>query len=101
VSNGKCVQNNNLCKTSNNGICTSCYEGYNLESGNCVIPAPTAGTTLAQRDPYCVKFIGNNCIQCANTYYLANNVCAQANPLCKSFIYASKQCSECYLGYSL
>ena len=38
---GKCTQLNPLCKTSDsdNGACLSCYQGYALSSGNCVVPA--------------------------------------------------------------
>jgi hypothetical protein len=37
--NGKCVNSNPLCKTFDNhdGCCTSCYAGYDLKGGNCVV----------------------------------------------------------------
>lgn len=40
--NGKCEAVDTLCQTfdSDNGLCTSCYGGYILNNGSCLINAP-------------------------------------------------------------
>lgn len=97
-SNGVCVASNPLCKTfdNNNGACLSCYYGYLLQSGNCVV-----ADTSSPSDLLCARWQNGVCVQCAQSAYLSNGVCTQSNPLCKTFDSANGACLSCYAGYNL
>jgi hypothetical protein len=90
-----------LCKsyTSSLSACSSCYGGYTLVSGQCVISTNVPNTN---NDPYCIKSQGSSCLTCANGYYLSSSgVCNQLNPLCKSSDMNTGNCLDCYPGYTL
>lgn len=92
---GRCVPVNPLCQDSNErGQCTSCYRGYMLNNGQCII--------AIQRDPNC-KQLNNQqqCIECYNGFYPSQGTCKRANPLCKAFNPSNGYCTDCYQGYSL
>jgi hypothetical protein len=72
-----CIINDPLCKTyTSNYSCDSCYRGYTLLNGNCVIlvSSPVA-------DPYCKNFTSGACSECYGGYYLSSqtNKCEVAN----------------------
>ena len=86
-----------MCKSSNsnNGACTSCYPGYNLNtnSGTCEV---------FFRDPNCKKFDANNkCKECARRYYInKSGKCSPVSPLCKGYDENTGFCTSCYPGYT-
>lgn len=96
-----CLKLDPLCKTYTAAFnaCDSCYDGYVLFNGACVIPAQLPVTNS---DPYCIKIQGANCLACANGYYLpVNGSCTALNPLCKSSDMATGFCTLCYPGYTI
>jgi hypothetical protein len=95
--NGVCTQSNPLCKTfnTNNGWCLSCYSGYNLQNGQCII------ATNAPTDLLCAQWNNGICTQCATTAYFRNGVCTQSNPQCRTFDQSNGLCLSCYNGYIL
>lgn len=92
-----CKRINPLCKSSNknNGACTSCYPGYNLNvnGGTCEV---------FFRDPNCKKFDNNNkCLSCAKRYYVnEGGKCSPTSPLCKDYNPKNGHCTSCYQGYA-
>lgn len=96
-----CVAVDALCRTFDrvNGYCLSCYAGYSLQSGRCVVIPPDAGYQNTNR--YCSVWDGSNCRQCANnTYFNSNGICTPVNPNCSSSSMLG-QCLSCYTGYLL
>lgn len=96
---GECQPINPLCKTFNpSGACTSCYPGYSLINGECLISG--AGGTGQQN---CAKTDANNiCTSCYSGYYLsASNTCLKVNDLCKTRNILNTICTSCYDGYEL
>lgn len=99
--NQACTQFNPLCKTSStsNGACLSCYPGYTLSGGSCIIGNSNTGNG----DPNCKET--NNfgvCTECYSSYYLSPQAtCLKLDPLCKTYTSARSECNSCYDGYSL
>jgi hypothetical protein len=58
-------------------------------------PAPQA---QAQN---CANYSNGTCAACSKGFYLADKVCTQIPPICKSFDTQSRVCTECYLGYNV
>lgn len=77
------------------GDCTSCYPGYRVDSGRCIVAAPT--------DANCKTFTGTICSECYKGYFFntATRQCKKINPLCKSSNTLTGACTSCYPGYSL
>lgn len=72
-----CIINDPLCKTyTATYSCDSCYRGYTLLNGNCVILISSQVT-----DPYCKNFTSGTCSECYGGYYLSSqtNKCEVAN----------------------
>lgn len=100
-SAGVCKQVNPLCRSANytDGACLSCYPGYTLTKGACIIP--NIYNQQAQ-DPYCLSFDeSNKCTQCRQGYYASNGVCGLIDSQCKIFDHSQGKCIECYQGYTL
>lgn len=97
-----CTQVNPNCKTfdNNNGWCTTCYAGYSLQSGNCVL-IPITPDTGAPGDLLCAVWNGNVCTKCSVNAWFNNGVCTQVNPLCKTFDSTNGACLTCYQGYAV
>jgi hypothetical protein len=99
-SAGKCTAVSPSCNSydSTNGDCTSCFAGYAVEKGKCVLSV--ADPTVAncnQLDP-----LSGACLKCSKGYYFDfNGNCVQENPTCKHFDSFLKKCTECYPGYAL
>lgn len=99
-SEGKCKAVNPSCNTydPSNGNCTSCFAGYEVQNGNCV---------LSQNQPAIANcnLIDSNtgkCTKCSFGFFFdSNGICAQQNPNCKTFNDATSLCIECYSGYDL
>jgi proprotein convertase subtilisin/kexin type 5 len=100
-SNGKCNSVSVLCKTSDmNGLCNSCYNGYDLTQGQCVL----SSTSTDNVDPSCkvwdYKF--QKCIKCAERFVMRpNGACNPVSNLCKTFSEINGLCTSCHAGYDL
>lgn len=93
---GKCRQISPLCKTFDPivGICLSCYPGYVLANGLCMVGG------AANSDVGCQVFNNSVCQQCYKGFYLDfSGKCRQSNPLCKTTDPANGNCLSCYQGY--
>jgi hypothetical protein len=103
--NGKCLTQNPLCNTidTTTGACLSCWSGYFLLSGACVLGNTSPSTAQQTIDPYCASWANGLCSQCANGFYFSGNEgkCKQQDPLCKTFDLSSGNCLSCYSGYTL
>ena len=99
-SAGVCKQVNQLCRTANytDGTCLSCYPGYTLSSGNCIIPQIY---NQQAQDPYCTSFSGDKCAKCRQGYYVQGGVCSLIDSQCQIFDYQNSRCAQCYQGYTL
>ena len=98
-NNGVCVPVSDQCKTFDlAGSCVSCYKGYNLSVGKCVL-APTT----APSDSGCALWNWNSqtCLKCSNNWVFNNKgVCVVVSDQCKTFDLAGN-CQSCYVGYNL
>ena len=109
VKEGECKPVDVMCKTYDfmTGDCTSCYLGYALAGGKCLIslsirlnninsidntskistipPISTSKSLNTVRDPNCIKYKAGTCIECSFGFYLSvNKLCLQLDPLCKT-----------------
>lgn len=86
-----------------NGDCSSCWPGYALQSGNCIVEVKPNNPVTAQADPYCISYKGGACSQCSSGYYLnrAQGLCIQIDPLCKTSSMDTGACLSCYGGYAI
>jgi hypothetical protein len=97
---GKCIQNNPLCKTSdqNTGGCLSCYPGYTINSGACVI---NSSPSLSSEVNCKASDSNGICTACYSGYRLNSAKCLRIDPLCKTYAAAAAACDSCYSGYTL
>jgi hypothetical protein len=96
---GVCVPVSDQCNTYDlSGLCVSCYKGYNLVAGKCIL-APIESVA----DLGCAKWDWNNkvCLQCSNNWVFNNQgACVPVSDQCKAFD-RSGNCVSCYDGYNL
>lgn len=79
---GKCVKVNDLCSTwcSKTADCTSCYGGYTLKNGACVIGNNNS------KDPYCTQWNSDGkCISCAFRTVWRKGACKVVSDQCKTW----------------
>jgi len=94
-SQGRCVPANAQCRTFNivGGDCTSCYSGYIVFNGDCV---------LLSKQPGCLQYdFQSNCIRCAPRYFLQALICVPVNPFCNNFHPLNGSCIDCVTGYGV
>jgi hypothetical protein len=101
ASNGVCAQVSDQCQTwnYNNGSCTSCYQGYQLSNGACIL-----GDNNNTKDPNCVQYDQTQtiCLQCSTRYYFnLNGICTAVSPQCQTWDIKTGSCTSCYQGYTL
>jgi expansin (peptidoglycan-binding protein) len=98
-SKGVCVPVSDQCNTfDKNGVCISCYVGYNLNNGKCVL-APVQQVS----DVGCATWNWNKqtCLQCSSNWVFNNNgVCVPVSDQCNTYD-KSGACVTCYVGYNL
>lgn len=86
-----------LCKTFNqfNGHCTSCYNGYALDS--------KIGVCSASSNAVCAETNSQNvCKKCIKGYYMdQTSQCKEIDIHCQSFNLTTLKCDQCYKGYTL
>lgn len=98
-ASGKCMPVSPLCNTFNSltGVCLSCYQGYILQTGQCIVGSS------ATTDVNCKTFTNNVCTQCYNGYFVGTGtgICTISSVLCKSSNNVTGVCLACYSGYIL
>jgi hypothetical protein len=94
-NNGICQLANSLCRSiDSNGACTSCYSGYEVRGGNCVV-----ATQPSARN--CRNFSNGICFECSNGYIKSTDgSCYPVNTLCRTWTNTG-ECLTCYPGYAL
>lgn len=94
-SDNKCKQASPLCKTFDprSGACLTCFNGYEVSSGTCII--------AKSQDPNCRKYENNYCVSCYQGFVAINGKCMQQNPLCKSLDMNNGGCLSCWPGYTI
>jgi hypothetical protein len=100
--NGACNPVSNLCKTFSeiNGLCTSCYAGYDLTQGDCALSNSNNGRPS---DLGCKNWDWNKqvCLECSSGWvFNSKGVCTQVSSNCQSYD-ANGVCTGCYNGYTL
>ena len=97
---GICTPVSDLCKTYNNitGFCLSCFKGYALANGTCIVQDRSIS------DVGCARWDwdNNKCLNCSY-YWVFNSkgVCTTVSPYCKTYDSLNGACTSCFLGYSL
>lgn len=94
-SNRRCRQVNPQCNTFdvNNGACLTCYSGYSISNGNCVL-------TETLLPPNCLEISNaGQCIRCSIGYTInAEGKCIERMPGCQTFL-PDGRCINCSIGY--
>lgn len=73
----------------------SCFEGYALLKGACIISVPS------NSDVNCKDISKGSCLECYKGYYVnSSGACVRNNLVCKT-IDKSGFCLSCYSGYKL
>lgn len=95
-----CRQVSDFCRTwDGEGLCLTCYGGYTLKDGACVLDASRLPGGMQN---LCAKFDENVCVQCAFRSYLNDQgVCTQVDSYCKTWDEKDGMCLTCYRGYDL
>lgn len=72
-ASGVCKEVHPLCNTFDlEGVCLSCFSGYALESGQCILAPQIVNTNIAN---LCLRAENNSCTLCANRAYLSDSNC--------------------------
>ena len=98
-SNGVCIPVSDICRTHDpNGLCLTCYPGYDLVNGNCEF-SPSNNATPS--DAGCKTWVNGSCTECSKNWVFDNNgVCVAVNSDCRTHD-TSGACTGCYKGYDL
>ena len=101
--NGVCIPVSSQCRTfSELGQCTSCYQGYDLANGACIV---SASNTARPSDIGCKTWDWNNqvCLTCSQWWVInsTTNVCIPVSDLCRDYDISNGQCTACYQGFNL
>jgi hypothetical protein len=100
-SNKVCIPVNDHCKThADNGDCTTCYKGFDLQNGQCLY---SAANTAAPSDIGCATWDWNNqvCLKCSEGWvFNADKKCVAVSDQCKTHA-ANGDCTACFQGYDL
>jgi hypothetical protein len=100
LSNGFCGSVDSNCKSysESTGLCTSCYMGFNLVGGNCIL----GDDKNSAIDPNCAAFAAGACVRCSKNFYFGvNGACLAVNPLCQTFDPTNGNCLSCYQSYTI
>ena len=86
-----------MCKTIDlsNGNCLSCYQGYVIEKGNCII-------LQVVTFPFCQTVSNGICQRCIQGYYTETPYqCSPVSILCRDYDQNTGNCLSCIQGYFL
>lgn len=102
-SNNVCVAVSPQCREWNaNGQCTSCYFGYIVDNGACVVNPSAPGASDVAANPNCHTWNNGVCEACAHRYWFdANGICQHVANQCNTWDNADGLCLSCYAGYDL
>ena len=79
------------------GLCTSCYAGFELSPNRQCLPAKAV-----EGDPNCKTFNNNVCSECSQGAIFNNQrVCIIVDPSCVTFDERDGSCTSCYAGYEI
>ena len=96
---GVCIPVSDICRTwDNNGQCLTCYQGFNLQNGQCeFVP-----NTQSPPDRGCAEWDWANlvCKKCSNNWVSVNGVCVAVSDQCRTHD-ANGACTACYRGYAV
>ena len=100
--NNVCVPVSDQCATFNSttGNCVTCYKGYNLSQGRCVI---IDLTLVVNPDKGCKdwNWDARICLSCSDRWFMnSQGVCVPVSDLCMKAD-QNGQCQSCYKGYNL
>lgn len=99
--NGACIPVNDKCNTlDDNGLCLSCYQGYDLINGVCFF---SKSNNAVPTDSGCGKWDWSSqiCIECSSGFtFNSRGVCSAVSDQCKTWS-SSGLCSTCFKGYDL
>ena len=98
-----------------NGLCLTCYKGYNLVNGVCqarTVQVNQGFITIngitgidSNNDgilDFCKIWVENICIECVARAYFDNaGVCKAVSDQCKASSNLNGKCTECYSGFTL
>lgn len=90
------------CKFYNeNGLCSECYKGYDLEKGVCIfspknLEAPSdIGCRIWNWDE-------KKCLECSERWtFNDDDICIPVSEDCKEYDNFTGGCTDCYKGYDL
>ena len=100
-NNGVCQSVANLCRDfdATTGACTSCYTGYNLQNGQCVL----CNECDRPQDLGCRTWDWANqiCFECSQNWFFREGTgCVPVNDQCRTSN-ENGECTACYVGYTL
>ena len=100
-SNKVCTPVSNDCNQYNSisGACVTCFKGYSLSNGQCLVSSANSSPT----DLGCATWDWNNqvCLACSNRWvFNSKKVCVPVSDNCHSYD-ASGACTSCFNGYAL
>lgn len=88
-ANGQCLAVDANCNTysQQTGECQSCYAGYQLQGGKCLVGISSPTPTNEYNDPLCsVWESAYKCKKCApGAYFNSENKCTGYDANCKKF----------------
>ncbi len=99
-ANRVCQLVNDQCWTwdPQDGLCLTCYKGYDLQNGGCVF---SSSNTAPVADPGCKTWSEGICVECSSRWVFNNqNVCIPVADTCRTHDQNSL-CLTCYPGYTL
>jgi hypothetical protein len=87
------------------GNCYSCYQGYTLTNGACVLSILTStNSTSSGTGPSsnCLQWNNSCCVKCATGYVLTNMICVIVPPVNTHCLeWMNGNCCICQSGYTL
>ena len=100
--NKVCVATSDLCRTidSETGDCTACYEGYDLENGQCVY---SPSNNARPSDLGCATWDWKNqvCLKCSHRWFFnSQNRCVPVDDNCNNYA-DDGSCTSCFPGYAV
>jgi hypothetical protein len=98
-----CVIVTDLCKTYNadSSVCTSCFKGYDLKDGSCIL---SASNNAKPSDLGCSSWDWDQqiCLACSKGFvFNPNKICVAVSDHCATYDIKSGACTSCFKGYDL
>jgi len=96
-----CTPISDLCSSwKDNGECSSCYYGYLVQNGACVVDNDLS--VVPNSNLLCRIWKGKVCAECSDrTFFNKNGVCTSVSSQCNSFDKSTGDCLTCFKGYDI